>query len=136
MPAKKSVVTDAERLATIAKTANQHATRADTKSPIPFGAPVSRPQIASVERYLAKRDILKFLACTEKQLRAFSRNEISYSALPTKTQQKLRLVSEQYSKPWARKSAAIAYALLIERRKRAKKPATPKPTSTVEPTAE
>jgi hypothetical protein len=115
-----------DRANALAKLATRNAKREDTKTPIPFGAAVTTPQILVVEKLLASRDILKFLACSEKQLRAFSRNEISFSMLPAKTQQQLRVLAK-YSKPWARKTATICYILLLDRKKRARKPAAKKP---------
>lgn len=106
---------NADRHLVIARTATANATR---EGSIPFGAPVSRPQVLAVEQMLKGKDILKHLACTEKALRAYSRNEVSFAQLPVKTQQRLQGLNGSYAKPWARKSATIAYALLRERKGR------------------
>lgn len=136
MPAKTSKTAakqqqTTERYIALCRAATLNATREST---IPFGANVTRPQIVAVESLLKGRDILKFLACTEKQLRAYSRNEISVSQLPAKTQERLRQINAVYAKPWARKSATIAYTLHRERKTNARK-RTPKPTPQTTPDA-
>lgn len=118
-----------DRLSVLAKRATANATR-DGK--IEFGQPVSVPQMTDIERYVKKHcrsGILRFLACTEKQLRQYSRNEIRLTELPDKTRARLRELSRKndsfYSKPWPRKSATSLYVLHLDRkRKSASKPKT------------
>lgn len=128
MPAavKKTV----DRLLTLARAATDVMSRNDT---IPHGAPVSRTQFTAVETHLKKKNVLKYLACTEKTLKSYARNEISHAQLPAKTQERLSEVNASYAKPWSRKSAAIAYVVHTERKKSSRKRAR-KSTPTVEST--
>lgn len=121
---KKAAVQKNVLLAT-ARAATSNATR-DGK--IPFGAPVSVSQLTAVQKLVTKsckQGIVKWLGCTEKQLRDFSQNRISHSQLPAKTQERLRTVNAAYSKPWARKSATMLYTLHKSRSRSSRKPAQP-----------
>jgi len=105
----------AERQLQLAKQATENATCEGT---VPFGSPVSLTEVEVVEAFLnrhARRGILRYLDCSERTLRAFARSEIDYPTLPHVTKVRLHSLAGLYAKGWARKSAAIAYAIEMER---------------------
>ena len=122
-PDAYEVPADLDRLPELAERATANATREAT---IRFGAPVSVPEIAAVDAFVkkhARSGILRYLDCTEKMLRSFSRHEISVSQLPSKTQLRLResiVLTEKLAQRklelWPRKIATVLYALHLERK--------------------
>jgi hypothetical protein len=91
-------------------------------------APVSIPQMSCVLDFIGGRNVLKFVATTEKQLRAYAAHDITISQLPAATREALVATGnvEPYSrKSWPLKSASMLLAIHESRSKSSsRKPAT------------